>query len=776
MSEKQVYMVYFIEKRRLLDLNQEIQYNEDEIKKEFAFDDFYSSKTIRNLKEYFLSNFGHIYKLCTCQLYLFRFISRVFSPSTLAFINENDSKKLSEIGHNNLYLIKNKDKCDCELNCGKENYFNKTKYELIQKINSLIQENEELKFFRTRENALMKQLKDITFKIGKYIELDYRDPKKFYDVIVDIKSIIDIKKGWKVIMSENGKQKYEKFKNEKILKLGVIGNSKSGKSFLLSKISKVDLISGTSIQTNGLSIKYPDNRKLILLDSFGMEKPVFKNDINNNKDKIDEKNEYRDYIERRKDKILTELFLQNFIVKYSDILIIVVGNMTFSEQILIDKIKEESKNKRDKIFIIHNLQSFRTIEQVEDYINNTLYKCFNLEKKKPIDYIENKKKENNNKKEIKINNIIEEDNKIINKKKENEIILDEKSVSNYNLLGKSNSLNEINLGDINNINIKINQKNKNNNNDSEIINDKINDKINDYNDKNNIINLKDNDINININKNENDDKDDEKIINNKIENNIEDNNKINKKEKNKYNNTELLSTYYSEVLKYDDKKKIDIYHLILANEDSDAGLFYNNYTYNFFNNFYDISTELKNFDVFEEIKNEFKIIAPNLIAEKIENINFNDNKDIINNKIIKLNLEKEVTLKDFNIGECVPLFNINSFQPKYNYFKLDENTLEIRLEIPGNANCVVEKKIENNQTLLIINGEKKPDKDPKKLEDNIVNLRTYTDFQVVIPLSCEKFQISSGPLENPEFKSGLCIIKLKLDKNNKKAEAESNEV
>ena len=450
--------------------------------------------------------------------------------------------------------------------------------------------------------------------------------------------------------------------------------------------------------------------------------------------------------------------------------------MTFSEQILIDKIKEESKNKRDKIFIIHNLQSFRTIEQVEDYINNTLYKCFNLEKKKPIDFIENKKKENNNKKEIKINNIIEEDNKIINKKKENEIILDEKSVSNYNLLGKSNSLNEINLGDINNINIKINQKNKNNNNDSEIINDKINDKINDYNDKNNIINLKDNDINININKNENDDKDDEKIINNKIENNIEDNNKINKKEKNKYNNTELLSTYYSEVLKYDDKKKIDIYHLILANEDSDAGLFYNNYTYNFFNNFYETSTELKNFDVFEEIKNEFKIIAPNLIAEKIENIVFNDNKDIINNKIIKLNLEKEVTLKDFNIGECVPLFNINSFQPKYNYFKSDENTLEIRLEIPGNAKCDVEKKIENNQTILIINGEKKPDKKPEKLEDNIVNLRTFTDFQVVIPLSCEKFQISSGPLENPEFKSGLCIIKLKLDKNNKKAEAKSDEV
>ena len=47
-------------------------------------------------------------------------------------------------------------------------------------------------------------------------------------------------------------------KNDPVLKIGVIGNADKGKSFLFSKISKIDLSSGTSISTEGLSIKYPD--------------------------------------------------------------------------------------------------------------------------------------------------------------------------------------------------------------------------------------------------------------------------------------------------------------------------------------------------------------------------------------------------------------------------------------------------------------------------------------------------------------------------------------
>ena len=99
-------------------------------------------------------------------------------------------------------------------------------------------------------------------------EKEVREAIKFYDVIVSIKSIKDIIKGWNITLSEEFEKNYKNNVSERILKIGVIGNSNKGKSFILSKLSKINLPSGTSIKTEGLSIKYPDckmfkNRKII---------------------------------------------------------------------------------------------------------------------------------------------------------------------------------------------------------------------------------------------------------------------------------------------------------------------------------------------------------------------------------------------------------------------------------------------------------------------------------------------------------------------------------
>ena len=58
----------------------------------------------------------------------------------------------------------------------------------------------------------------------------------------------------------------------------------------------------------------------------------------------------------------------------SDILITVVGLLTFQEQKFLNKIKGEiSKLKSEKsLFVIHNLMTYTTKEQVKKYINNTL--------------------------------------------------------------------------------------------------------------------------------------------------------------------------------------------------------------------------------------------------------------------------------------------------------------------------------------------------------------------------------------------------------------------
>ena len=205
----------------------------------------------------------------------------------------------------------------------------------------------------------------------------------FYDVIVHIDSIKDINKGWKIEMSQIGEQNYQNNKNKKVIKIGVIGNANTGKSFLLSKISRMAIPSGMSIKTEGLSIKYPDstlfhNRRIALLDSAGLEYPVL---ISDEYEKDINKNDF--FKEKCREKLITELFLQNYIINNSDILIIVIDSLSFSEQKLLIKIKREMDRAKLTIplYIIHNLKSFTSVEQVKDYINKTLFKSatFTLE-------------------------------------------------------------------------------------------------------------------------------------------------------------------------------------------------------------------------------------------------------------------------------------------------------------------------------------------------------------------------------------------------------------
>ena len=212
-------------------------------------------------------------------------------------------------------------------------------------------------------NQLIENEKDIR---PKFID--------FYDLIVCINSIKEINNGWNIEMSKKGKENYEKFKSEKIIKIGIIGNSNEGKSFLLSKISKIELPSGTTIRTEGLSIKYLDlqifkDRRIALLTSAGLETPILKLDSNIREHKV---NEY--FREKSKEKLITELFLQNYIINNSDILIAVVGILTYSEQKLLMKIKKEIENSNINIpiFIIHNLFTYTSVQQVNEYINEYL--------------------------------------------------------------------------------------------------------------------------------------------------------------------------------------------------------------------------------------------------------------------------------------------------------------------------------------------------------------------------------------------------------------------
>ena len=228
----------------------------------------------------------------------------------------------------------------------------------------------------------------------------------FYDLIIDIESFEDLKsEGWKILTSDEGNAKYEYFKDvtdnksgEKSLnRVGILGVSDVGKTFILKKLIGKQ---GNTKATKGISVIYPEikdkDKLFVCLDSQGSEEPI----IDEKKTaeqiyKLKEDERKKIVKDLSKDKKFTEIFIQDFIIKKSNILIVVVDQLTFSEQKLINRLKNENF---EKLFIIHNIQFFGNKEIIEDYIENIIKKSIfsNLVKGYIINMDENNSNLNKN--------------------------------------------------------------------------------------------------------------------------------------------------------------------------------------------------------------------------------------------------------------------------------------------------------------------------------------------------------------------------------------------
>lgn len=699
-STNKKYLIYYIIDKKAERLsspslhNIKLSSDDIEVKEELKYYDYNSNSTLNSLKEYFLSFFGQRYDCCNCMLSLYKKTSTILGSDTYQSILNSDDTKLKQLHEDKFYLKKKNDICTCNYNIKKYWYMEKSKIietlidfeikfkKLEKKYYDIKSENEELiKFYKhcMKENNELKKIKEINhFKFNSKFE-------DFYDIIININSIKTVnKEGWEVKFNEKGIEKYDKYKENELITLGVIGNNNKGKSFILSKLSKIELLTGTSIHTEGLSVKYPElkdhkGRQLILLDSAGFETPVLKKnledvDINKslnkeyighyeenekNKEEYEQNNKFK---ENARDKIMTELFLENFIINVSDILLLVVGKLTYSEQLLINKIKEESKKHNKKsIYIIHNLQEFSIVEQVKNYIENTLLQCSTLDLKKRPWITTQKDKESNTK---------------------------DKTKNKKGINGNSN------------LKIMEENKQKNNNNNKEI-----------------------------------------------------DINKIN----------EELQCHYTETLKYGDDKSLDIFHLIIANENSEAGKVYNQYAFQFIESNYNIISQPKKFDVFERIKENFKQLSNKILIDNIENASFNETKNIRDSHKMILNFEPSLHLKKCFTNELgFSFFKTGRFEPKYNYFQPSPNTFEIRLEAPGNTDIKINHKIIGDEVILNVRGNKKKDNNPKEIKDNIINCREFGEFELNIPLKTEKYNIRHRKKGYPKREHGIYCVQYDL--------------
>ena len=292
--------------------------------------------------------------------------------------------------------------------------------------------NEELKIkLKNKEYELDNIKKNIPSNIGLQFQCDCKTGE--YDIILNIKSFKSLLfEGWEIKYNKkDGKQKYLVKKNEQTIIAGVIGNGNKGKSFILEKLSGYDIPKGFNVKTEGLSIRYATrtDHNIAILDSAGQETPLLKiekekskvkdskNNIFNNyyetpnesQENKDKKNKYSNKVKNEelngqkkennenlniesdteelefekysRDKLLTEYFLQRFIIFKSHILILVIGNISLTEQKLLSRIKNEIRkiNKNKQLYVIHNLKDFNTDEQVNDYIENTLKKIYKID-------------------------------------------------------------------------------------------------------------------------------------------------------------------------------------------------------------------------------------------------------------------------------------------------------------------------------------------------------------------------------------------------------------
>ena len=597
-------------------------------------------KTIRDLKYFIIEQYKEK-NFCPCQLMISDyFINELCYSNANNTPDENIDKCFPD---HNIYINVNSDtSCDCgfhNLNSLSklelyERYMEKIrklilKYECIinekeREIKNLEELNDELLNNIDRRNKIQKdkEMEFITNDINSIVKFNqYNDNinfEDFYDIIININSIKQVNQGWDIKMNERGKLRFEEYKNKQALVIGMIGNSNKGKSFLLSKISKIDLPNGTNIRTEGLSIKYPDlkkykNRKIVLLDSEGLESPfLFQY--------YEKRNEvtYEMLKEKAKDKLVTEYFLQNFIMDSSDIIIAVVGLLTFQEQKFLNKIKSQIlKLKYGKtLFVIHNLMTLTTVDQVKNYINNTLMNSatFDLEKTTKITT--------------------------------------------------------------------------------------------------------------------------------------------------KISNGEKVEYFFEK------KSKIRIIHLIFANEGSEAGKFYNNFALEFIENSFQEITDIKSFDVIENLKERFiglsKILMENNINQIISKKDFINYAQIIKERKIRLEKKRDIILKRYYIDELgFSDLRSNGFIPCYNYF-LKDDKLILRLETPGNVNISVEYIIGEKCNIIQIKGEKIKDKEPFDLKDNTYNDREFGEFSIDIPIMIY-LDITIKP--DISFKYGIYTIIYCLRKN-----------
>jgi len=227
--------------------------------------------------------------------------------------------------------------------------------------------------------------------------------------------------------------------------------------------------------------------------------------------------------------------------------------------------------------------------------------------------------------------------------------------------------------------------------------------------------------------------------------------------------------FFKQKLKENDRI---IIHLIIANQDSPAGKYYNNSTIKYLNKQLSQVKEKKPFNIIKNLKEFLISFSGEIFNKKLEQSSIKEDNDCI--KVIN---NENLDLKDCLMDELGNnIIKDTKFKPKYRYgYFTDSSTEEKKffLEIELFGIWVISHNIEIKENFFIIKieGEKK-----MKLNENVYEFQNYIPnnyFILEIKVENSKGIVNDEP--KTEEENGLYILIFTLRKKNVEEEVISGE-
>lgn len=205
----------------------------------------------------------------------------------------------------------------------------------------------------------------------------------YYDAIFRCESFQDLhKKGWNYFITEKFDVRM-KDKNNKICPLCILGETNKGKTFLINILVGINLKAGIEHKTEGISCIFSDfncsynkgdkndkkntkKNKFLVFDTAGRSEPLLTNKITEEERENLKKIVDANYLDLK----ISEEFLKNLLINNSQIILVVVNQLSLAEQIFLYQLKNQGNF--DQLFIVHNLFNFENRKDLEDYIDNTI--------------------------------------------------------------------------------------------------------------------------------------------------------------------------------------------------------------------------------------------------------------------------------------------------------------------------------------------------------------------------------------------------------------------